>query len=115
MRQRKQAKETTWTKTGTPLQKIGTRCTATYDIRTVPCPLVPTSPALVPTILHKILVNDATAEVPCVNFDTDGVTFIIDNSATCILSNDRSLFIGPLKPADTCVQKQVASEHSSVR
>ena len=35
-----------------------------YDIRTVPRLLVPTSPAPVPTILHQILVNDATAEVP---------------------------------------------------
>ena len=76
------------------------RCVRT--IRTVPHPLVPSSP--VPTSAHKILINDVTAEVPSVNFDTDGVTFIIDNSATCILSNDRSLFVGPLKPADTCVQ-----------
>ena len=55
-------------------------------------------------ILLSSAVNDETAEVPSVNFDTDGVTFIIDNSATCILCNDRSLFVGPLKPADTCVQ-----------
>ena len=39
-----------------------------------------------------------------VMIDTDGATFIIDNSATCILSNDRSLFVGSLKPAGTCVQ-----------
>ena len=39
-----------------------------------------------------------------VMIDTDGATFIINNSATCILSNDRSLFVGSLKPAGTCVQ-----------
>ena len=76
-----------------------------YDIGTIPSPLVPKGPASVPTPFQKVLVNDATTyDDSQVNFDTDGVTFIVDNSATCILSNDRSLFVGPLKPADTCVQ-----------
>ena len=38
------------------------------------------------------------------NFDTDGVTLIVNNLATCILSNDRLFLVGPLKPADTCFQ-----------
>jgi hypothetical protein len=29
-----------------------------------------------------------------VTFDTDGIPFIVDNSATCIITNERSLFIG---------------------
>ena len=31
-------------------------------------------------------------------WDTDGILFIIDNSATAIISNIRKLFTGPLKP-----------------
>ena len=42
-------------------------------------------------------------EKPPVTFDTDGIPFIIDNSATCILSNVRSLFIGPLKAESTSI------------
>ena len=33
----------------------------------VPRPLVPTSPTPVPTNPHKVLANNATAEVPCVS------------------------------------------------
>jgi hypothetical protein len=29
-----------------------------------------------------------------VTFDTDGIPFIIDNLATCIICNVRSLFVG---------------------
>lgn len=29
-------------------------------------------------------------------FDSDGVTFVIDNSANCIICNDRTLFVGEL-------------------
>lgn len=31
------------------------------------------------------------------DFDTDGITWVIDNSATCIICNDRSQFIGHLR------------------
>ena len=31
-----------------------------------------------------------------VTFDTDGIPFIVDNSATCIITNERSLFVGTL-------------------
>ncbi len=38
---------------------------------------------------------------PCptsMTFEFDGIPFIIDNSATCIISNVRSLFVGPINP-----------------
>ena len=31
-------------------------------------------------------------------WDTDGVFFCVDNCATCIICNDKSLFVGDLKP-----------------
>ena len=51
-----------------------------------------------------------------VSFDSDGILFIIDNSATCIICNERSLFVGPLRPENyrvetvqaTVLQKQYA-------
>ena len=39
-----------------------------------------------------------TAEDDSYSFDTDGIPFIIDNSATGAICNDKSLFIGPLRP-----------------
>ena len=44
-----------------------------------------------------------------VSFETDGIPFIVDNSATCIITNDRSLFPGKLVP----VQVQVDTVASS--
>ena len=44
-----------------------------------------------------------------VSFETDGIPFIVDNSATCIITNDRSLFPGPL----VAVQVQVDTIESS--
>jgi hypothetical protein len=38
-----------------------------------------------------------------ISFDMDGIPFIVDNSATCIITNEQSLFIGNLVP----VQVQV--------
>ena len=38
------------------------------------------------------------------HFDTDGITFVIDNSATCIICNDRSQFIGNLRIEDGGVE-----------
>jgi len=49
-----------------------------------------------------------------VSFDTDGIPFIIDNSAMCIICNERSLFVGTLRPenymAET-VQATVSQKH----
>ena len=39
-----------------------------------------------------------------VSFDNDGIPFIIDNSATCIICNERSLFVGPLRPENYRVE-----------
>ena len=39
-----------------------------------------------------------------VSFDTDGIPFIIDNSATCIICNERSLFVGTLRPENYKVE-----------
>ena len=46
---------------------------------------------------HKIKRKTDEPEQPPVSYDTDGIPFIIDNSATCILCNVCSLFIGKLK------------------
>ena len=38
-------------------------------------------------------------------FDSDGIQFVIDNSATCIIcKNDRSLFVGPMRIQHTSVE-----------
>ena len=50
---------------------------------------LPSSAALATT-------NPTAASTPSVTFDTDGIPFIIDNSATCIICNVRSLFVGEL-------------------
>ncbi len=46
-----------------------------------------------------------------VSFDTDGIPFIVNNSATCIITNEWSLFVGKLVPvqvqADTIEATQV--------
>ncbi len=39
-----------------------------------------------------------------VSFNSDGIPFIIDNSATCIICNERSLFVGPLRPENYRVE-----------
>jgi hypothetical protein len=37
------------------------------------------------------------------SFETDGIPFIVDNSATCIISNKWSLFPGELVPVQVTV------------
>jgi hypothetical protein len=39
-----------------------------------------------------------------VSFDSDGIPFINDNSVTCIICNERSLFVGPLRPENYRVE-----------
>ncbi len=50
-----------------------------------------------------------------ITFDMDGIPFIVDNSATCIITNERSLFIGNLVPVhvqvDTIKATQVRHCH----
>ena len=38
------------------------------------------------------------------SFNTDGIPCVIDNSATCIICNDRSQFVGPLWVQQTSVE-----------
>ena len=55
------------------------------------------SPASVmhPTHTHTALATSDKSNSPF-SFDTDGISFIIDNSATCIICNQRDLFVGRL-------------------
>jgi hypothetical protein len=45
-----------------------------------------------------------------VTFDTDGIPFIVDNSATCIITSERSLFIGNLVPVQVQVDTIKATQ-----
>jgi len=45
-------------------------------------------------------------------FDTDGIPFVIDNSATCIICNDRSQFVGNLRAETTSVETSHGSADS---
>jgi hypothetical protein len=45
-----------------------------------------------------------------VTFETDGIPFIVDNSATCIIANDRSLFVGNLTPVQVKVETVEATQ-----
>ncbi len=47
-----------------------------------------------------------------VSFDTDGIPFIVNNSATCIITNDQSLFPGNLVPVQVTVN---TIENSKIR
>ncbi len=38
------------------------------------------------------------------SFDTDGIPFVLDNSATCIICNDRSQFVGNLRAQESSVE-----------
>jgi hypothetical protein len=41
------------------------------------------------------------ADAHLASWDTDGIYFCIDNCATCIICNERSMFIGDLKPSNS--------------
>jgi len=47
------------------------------------------------------------------SFDSDGIPFVIDNSATCIICNDRSQFVGPLRVQHTSVETTHGTANSS--
>lgn len=53
------------------------------------------------TCLANSLAEDSNGPV---NFDSDGITFIIDNSATVIMCNDRSMFPGELRKVRSAVE-----------
>ena len=47
------------------------------------------------------------------SFDSDGIPFVIDNSATCIICNDRSQFVGPLRVQHTSIETTHGTANSS--
>ena len=47
------------------------------------------------THTHTALATSTNSNSPF-SFDTDGISFIIDNSANCIICNQRDLFVGRL-------------------
>ena len=52
----------------------------------------------------KAFAADAVPSEPTFTWDTDGIPFIVDNSATAIISNVRRLFTGPLQPRSVTVE-----------
>ena len=57
-----------------------------------------------PSLVALATTSLPAASTPTVTFDTDGIPFIIDNSATCIICNVRSLFVGELCPENFAVE-----------
>jgi hypothetical protein len=52
-------------------------------------------------ISHRVYAFVSSDPSPCttsMTFESDGIPFIIDDSATCIISNIRLLFVGNMKP-----------------
>jgi hypothetical protein len=52
-------------------------------------------------ISHRVYAFASSDPSPCptsMTFESDGIPFIINNLATCIISNERSLFVGPMNP-----------------
>jgi hypothetical protein len=48
------------------------------------------------------------------SIDSDGIPFVINNSATCIICNDRSKLVGPLRVQHTSVETTHGTERSSI-
>ena len=46
---------------------------------------------------------DDDSEAHLASWDSDGIFFCVDNSATCIICNDKSLFVGELKRGNSLV------------
>ena len=49
---------------------------------------------------RAIALTISSTDTPLCSFDTDGTPFVIDNSATCCICNDRQFFVGQLQPSD---------------
>ena len=52
----------------------------------------------IPCLYIKVFASNANPSESPFSWDTDGIPFIIDNSATSIIRNERKLFTGPLVP-----------------
>ena len=53
---------------------------------------------LIPTLHIKMFTTHTNPDENAFSWDTDGIPFVIDNSATGIICNVRKLFVGPLTP-----------------
>ena len=55
--------------------------------------------------IHIRAFTTSTSQTPDpITFDTDGVPFIIDNSATGAICNDRSLFVGQFSTKNVAIK-----------
>ena len=52
---------------------------------------------VLPEIHVKYFVTRNKKDDNVFSFDTDGIPFVIDNSATAIICNVRKIFIGPMR------------------
>ena len=57
-----------------------------------------------PTLYIKVYTTVDTDNEESYSWDTDGIPFVIDNSATAIISNQRKLFVGPLTPMSVSLE-----------
>ena len=48
-----------------------------------------------------------------VMFDSDGISFVIDNSATCIICNDRNMFVGKLEVENSVMETANGTSNTS--
>ena len=53
---------------------------------------------LMPTLHIKMFTTHTNPDENAFSWDTDGIPFVVDNSATGIICNVRKLFVGPLTP-----------------
>ncbi len=57
----------------------------------------------------------STSPINSVSFDSDGLTIVLDNSATCHICNNKSLFISPITPIPTSNDIGVDTAGGTVR
>ena len=54
----------------------------------------------------KVFITGAVSQQETFSWDTNGISFVIDNSATAIISNERRLFTGKLNPTSVTLHHQ---------
>ena len=70
-----------------------------------------------PCLYIKVITSNDNPSESQFSWDTDGIPFIIENSATAIIGNDRKLFTGPLVPKKVTLEtaEGVSTETKPVR
>ena len=58
----------------------------------------------IPSLHIKVFATKKDSDENAFSWDSDGIPFVIDNSATGIISNVRKLFVGPLTPTRVTLQ-----------